>query len=300
MLSFIKKEVENPYHLFHMLACKNKLNWMSDKLFLSTVFRGIFNKKLNLDEPVTFNEKLQWLKLYNRKPEYTLMVDKYEVKQYVAKIIGDEYIIPTYGVWNHFDEINFDILPDQFVLKCTHDSGGLVICKNKELFDYEMAKKKIERCLGYDFYYYGREWPYKDVQHRIIAEKYMEDDSGELKDYKFFCFNGVMKCFKVDFDRFVNHHANYYNAQNELMHFGENSCPPDYDRHIEMPASIEKMKELAERLSVGVPFLRVDFYDVKGSIYFGELTFFPASGFGSFNPPEYDQVLGEWLKLPNG
>ena len=182
---------------------------LSDEAYLKLVYRLIFGRKLNLKNPKTFNEKLQWLKLYNRKPEYTLMVDKYEVKGYIAEQIGEEYVIPTLGVWDNFDDIDFDSLPNQFVLKCTHDSGGLVICKDKSNLDITKAREKINKALTRRFYYFGREWPYKNVKPRIIAEKYMVDKTvDELRDYKFFCFGGVCKCLKVDFDRFIEHHAN--------------------------------------------------------------------------------------------
>lgn len=270
-----------------------------DKLYLKMQYRLIMGKDLNLTNPKTFNEKLQWLKLYDRKPQYTKMVDKYEVKKYISDTIGEEYVIPTLGVWNSFDDIDFDILPDQFVLKCTHDSGGIIICKDKAKFDKEAARKKIEGLLARNFFYYGREWPYKNVKPRIIAEKYMIDDSEkELRDYKFFCFGGVCKCMKVDFDRFIDHHANYYDSKGQLLNFGESICPPNPNKNIVLPQNRDIMIQLAEQLSKEIPFLRVDFYDVNGQIYFGELTFFPATGLGSFTNEEWDYILGEWLHLP--
>lgn len=271
-----------------------------DNIYLKYKYRKIMGKPLNLKNPQTFNEKLQWLKLYDRKPIYTIMVDKYEAKQYVADIIGEEYIIPTLGVWDHFDDIDFEVLPEQFVLKCTHDSGGVVICKNKNELDKTTTKGKIEKCLKTNFYWNGREWPYKNVKPRIIAEKYMEDPNvGELRDYKFFCFGGQAKCFKVDFDRFVSHHANYYDINKNMLDFGETICMPAFDKLIDFPETIDKMRELAERLSASSSFLRVDFYDVKGNVYFGELTFYPASGFGEFTSDEWDIKLGEWIKIPD-
>lgn len=276
------------------------LDHLSDPMYLRLMYYVNFHKRLDLKNPRSFNEKLQWLKLYDRKPEYIAMVDKYEAKQYVAERIGQEYIIPTLGVWNCFDDINFDSLPEQFVLKCTHDSGGLVICRDKAKLNKEVARAKIERSMRRNYYYNGREWPYKGVKPRIIAEKYMIDKRfEELRDYKFFCFNGQAKCFKVDFDRFIEHHANYYDEENNLLRFGEIICPPEYSRYIEFPQTLSKMKELAELLSTEIPFLRADFYDVDGKVYFGELTFFPAAGFGKFTEDEWDFKLGEWIKLPN-
>lgn len=274
-------------------------NLIPDKIFLTCRFRQLLGYNINWNEPKTFNEKLQWLKLYDRKPIYTKMVDKYAVKEYVADKIGWEYIIPTIGVWDDFDEIDFNTLPNQFVLKCTHDSGGVVICRDKASFDKDVARKKIRASLSRNFYYIGREWPYKNVKPRIIAEAYMEDHStAELRDYKFFCFNSVAKCYKVDFDRFISHKANYFTKDGGIMKFGEDVCPPDFEKTIPVPANLEKMKELAEKLSIEAPFLRVDFYDVDGHIYFGELTFYPASGFGKFIFDGNDELLGSWIKLP--
>lgn len=301
-MSSLKKIInvlKNPYNIFVHLNNKGLLKWLPDDKYLKLSFRATMGKKLNLNAPQTFNEKLQWLKLHDRKPVYTQMVDKYEVKKYVADTIGEEYIIPTLGVWDKFEDIDFDSLPNQFVLKCTHDSGGLVICTDKSKFDYKSAKKKINKCLKRNYYYLNREWPYKNVKPRIIAEKYMVDESGyELKDYKLFCFGGKVKCYKIDFNRFIEHHANYYDVNGKLLEFGELICAPNYDKELEQPLNIKEMVHLAEELSSGNCFLRVDFYEVDNKIYFGELTFFPASGFGKFVPDEWDYKLGEWIRLP--
>ena len=272
----------------------------SDRQYLKYWFKNKMGYYPDLDNPKTFNEKLQWLKLYYRKPILTTLVDKYAVKKYVADKIGEEYIIPTLGVWNSFDEIDFNSLPNQFVLKCTHDSGGLVICKDKSKLDIQAAKAKIERSLATDFYKLGREWPYKNVKPRIIAEKYMEDESGyELKDYKFFCFNGKCEFFKIDFDRQKSHHANYFNCACELMPFGEVICPPDYNRELKMPSNIGEMTNKAEQIasSINNAFVRIDLYNINGQIYFGEITFYPASGVGKFEPDEWDLKLGELIDL---
>lgn len=269
-----------------------------DKLYLKFIYKIKIGKSLNLKNPKTFNEKLQWLKLYDRNPLYTKLVDKYEVKDYVANIIGKEHVIPTIGVYDSFDDINFKKLPKQFVIKCTHDSGGLVIVKDKNKLDIEKAKKKINKSLKKNYYYCGREWPYKNVQPRIIIEKYMEDNkTKELRDYKFFCFNGEMKFFKIDFNRLIYHRANYYNKSGVLLKFGEKVCPPDYEKKLEMPTNLKKMIKLAETLSKNVRFLRVDFYEINGEVYFGELTFFPASGFGKFVPSNWDEKLGKYIDL---
>jgi hypothetical protein len=255
---------------------------------------------LNLKNPQTFNEKLQWLKLYDRKKEYPLYVDKFEVKKYVADKLGEEYVVKNYGVWETVEDIDFDSLPKQFVLKCTHDSGSVIVCRDKDNFDVEGAKKKLKKKLETNLYWCGREWPYKDLKPRIIAEQYMEDaELSELRDYKFFCCNGTVKCYKIDFDRFVDHRANYYTPDCKLLLFGEVVCPPDFERFIEPPKLLNHMISFAELLSAGIPFLRVDFYEVGGKIYFGEMTFFPAAGFGKFVPDEWDKKIGDWISLPN-
>ena len=272
-------------------------NWMPDEQYLKIIYRMNLKKKLHIKNPSTFNEKLQWLKIHDRRPEYTCMVDKYEAKKYVANKIGNQYIVPTLGVWDRFENIEFGNLPNQFVLKCTHDSGGLVICKDKKIFDYNIAKKKINKCMRKNYYWQGREWPYKDVPRRIMAEKYMEDEEGQLKDYKFFCFNGKVECFKIDFDRYQEHHANYYDREGNLLPFGEYDLPPRPERVLKMPSQLKLMIDLAERLSAECSFLRVDFYEVEKKVKFGELTFYPASGFGKFYPEEWDKKLGDILKI---
>lgn len=271
---------------------------LRDKNYLKLFYKLKFNKELNLEDPKTFNEKLQWLKLNDRKYVYTTMVDKYEVKKYVSHVIGEDYIIPTIGVYDKFDDIDFKELPNKFIIKCTHDSGGLVIVKDKNKLDIKKAKKKINKHLKRNYYYSGREWPYKNVKPRIIIEEYMEDNvNKELRDYKFFCFNGKMKFFKIDFNRSTYHQANYYDKNKNLLKFGEEVCPPDCNKILEMPVNLNRMIKLAEMLSKNIPFLRVDLYEVNGKIYFGELTFYPASGFGKFKPEDCDRKLGDLIDL---
>lgn len=271
----------------------------SDRVYLKLYYFFEMGKSLNIRNPKTFNEKLQWLKIYNRRPEYTKMVDKYAVKDYVASIIGTEYIIPTLGVWDKPEDIEWDKLPNQFVLKTTHGGGGMgiVICRDKSCFNFQEAINKLNGSLKFDIYRLFREWPYKNVQKRILAETYITDSSGELKDYKFFCFSGEVKIFKVDFNRFEKHQANYYDRKFNLLPFGEVSCPPDPEKKINLPYSINEMIRLAERLAVGNPFMRVDFYDSNGKVYFGEITFFPAGGMGKFEPENWDKVLGDMINL---
>lgn len=289
-----------------MDSCVKNLGFMiPDKLYLSLRYRCIMGSWINWKNPHTFTEKLQWLKLYNRKPEYTTMVDKYAVKEYVAKKIGEEYIIPTLGVWDKPDDIDWDSLPNQFVLKTTHGGGGggVVICKDKTTFDRDSAIAKLKESMASDIYSGLREWPYKNVPKRIIAEKFMAPEKSpapkDLLDFKFFCFNGKVKFFKVDFGRFVEHHANYYSPEGELLEVGEQGLEPDPSYPIELPNNLKDMIALAERLSKNEPFLRVDFYNVEGKIYFGELTFYPASGMIPWTTEEADMKIGKYLKLCN-
>lgn len=255
---------------------------------------------LDLDNPKTFNEKIQWLKLYDRRPEYTTMVDKYEVKKYVGSLIGEDYIIPTLGVWDRVEDIDFDSLPNQFVLKCTHDSGGISICRDKKTFDIEKAKERLDKFMKRDFYMLWREWPYKNVKHRIIAEKYMEDSSGELRDYKIFTFNGVAKALFIATDRTNTTSETKFDFYDmDFKHLDFTNGHPNANIKIEKPETFEKMKSLAEKLSDNIPQLRVDFYEVNGKAYFGELTFYHWSGLVPFNPPEWDRTFGDWIKLPD-
>lgn len=278
--------------------------WLPDRLYLKWMFRLKMGYQLDLRNPKTFSAKLQWLKLYDRRPEYSAMVDKYLVKDYVAKIIGQEYVIPTLGVWNRPEEIDWDSLPDQFVLKTSHDGGscGVVICKDKSVFDKQTAIVKLKRSLSYNTFNGAREWPYKNVPKRIIAEKYIELDSDlrDLRDYKFFCFNGEVKALFVATDRqtpgeevkFDFFDANYNHLSLRQGHNNATIVP-------DKPRSFDMMKHLASKLSEGIPQLRVDFYELNGQPLFGEMTFFHFSGMVPFCPQEWDDKFGGWIQLPN-
>ena len=271
-----------------------------DRIYLQIVYFRHFKKFIDFDNPKTFNEKIQWLKLNYRNEEYTKLVDKYRVKQYITKLIGEEYVIPTLGVWKNVDDIDFKSLPEKFVLKCNNDSGGIVICKNKKDFDEVKAKSFLKERLKNNGYWYGREWPYKNVKPCIIAEKYMEDSiSKDIKDYKFFCFNGSMEFFDIDIDRFIEHRANYYDRNGNFLPFGKTYCPPDYTKKIEMPKNLDKMIELAETISHNTVLSRIDFYEIDGQVYFGEITFYPGSGFSPFTDEKWDYKLGDMIDLPN-
>lgn len=281
---------------------RNCCGWLQDSIYLKLLYRFKMGHSLDLKNPQTFTEKIQWLKLYNRKPEYTQMVDKYAVKQYVGERIGFEYIIPTIGIWNKPEDIEWDALPKEFVLKTTHGGGGggVVICKNRDTFDITSAISKLSKSLSSDIYEGLREWPYKNVTKRIIAEKLIKSKnshSSELFDYKFFCFNGKVKFFKIDFGRFMEHHANYYSPEGELLNFGEMAYPPDNTYHIQLPDNLDEMIALASTLSNGEPFLRVDLYNVDGRVYFGELTFYPASGLGKWTSNDVDYLIGDYLTI---
>lgn len=271
-----------------------------DRMYLKMMFPLRVGYPLNIDHPKTYNEKIQWLKLHYRRPQFTDMVDKLAAKKYVADIIGDEHIIPTLGIYDSVEEINWQELPSQFVLKCTHDSGGVVICPDKSKLDISLAKSKLSKGLKQTFYYQGREWPYKNVPHRIILEKYMVDESGlELKDYKFFCFDGEPKFLFVATDRMKSGEEvkfDFYDM--EFKHLSVKNGHPNAAKSIAKPLGFEAMVEIASKLSKGLPHVRVDLYDINGSIYFGELTFYHFSGFTPFVPIEWDYKFGKMIRLP--
>lgn len=279
---------------------EENFKWIPDSLYLRLKFFVVMGKPLHLNNPVAFNEKLQWLKLHDRKPVYTTMVDKYEAKKYVADRIGEEHIIPTLGVWDSFDEIDFDSLPNRFVLKCTHDSGGLYIVKDKASMDKEAAKEKINSCLKKNYYYSGREWPYKNVKPRVLAEVYMEDEkTAELRDYKFFCFNGKAKALFVASERQKEGEETKFDFFDmDYNHLPVRNGHPNAEIPPEKPRNFDQMRMLAEKLSAEIPHLRVDFYEVNGKVYFGELTFAHWSGMVPFDPEEWDATFGSWIKLP--
>lgn len=271
----------------------------NDKIYLKLLYLFELHQWPDLKDPQTFNEKLQWLKIYNRKPEYTIMVDKYEVKEYVSGIIGKEHIIPTLGVWEHFDDIDFNELPDKFVLKTTHGGGGtaVVICTGKNNFDFKAAKQKLEYSLHEDVFMKWREWPYKDVHRRIIAEKYIETvDKNGLVDYKIHCFNGVPRIILVCRNRFGRKPMDetfFSEKWEKLDLYRPTHDNPDIDK----PVQLHNMLNLARKLSRNIPFVRVDFYAVDNIVYFGEMTFYPASGLSPFHPNRYDQIFGLWLDI---
>ncbi len=283
---------------FYMLAAGGHFKWLPDKTFLKIQYRLNMHKKLNLENPKTFTEKLQWMKIYDRNPDYIPMVDKYAVKEYVAEKIGEEYIIPTLGVWDRFDEIDFDKLPDMFVLKCTHDSGSIVICKDKKTFNMDAARRKINAHLKANQYDAFREWPYKDVKPRIIAEPYLEDtETKELRDYKLYTFNGTVKIIGVYTGRKSSAGTCTDFFDENYQHLPFVWVYPKAKRVPEKPDRFEEMKTLAEKLARGIPQVRVDFYEVDGKVLFGEMTFFTSAGVVPFESEEWDEKLGQMWDL---
>lgn len=297
--NIIRKYISNPLNCIVYANNKIPLRILPDDIYLRIAYRAIMRERLNLKSPKTFNEKLQWLKLYNRKPDYTMMVDKLGVREYISKTIGDEYLVPLLGVWDNFDDINFDDLPKKFVLKCTHDSGGLIICNDKDKLDIKEARKKINKSLKRNYYYNCREWPYKNVKPRIICEELLETQDGCLpNDYKFHCFNGqpdnVMVCIERSSG---NPKFFFFDYKWSLLRYNKSGINAPKNFTLSKPKKIDEMFKIAKILSKDLPFVRVDLYCEGDKIYFGELTFFPQSGFDSNLLKETDILFGDKIRL---
>ena len=294
----LKTYIKNPRILLSSILREYGF-WIPDKLYLKMFYFLNTGKTLNIKNPQTFGEKLQWLKLYDRRPEYTMMVDKYAVKDYVASIIGQEYVIPTLGVWDKSEEIDVDKLPTKFVLKTTHGGGGVgvILCKDKSTLNINTVVLSLKKAMKQNIYQELREWPYKNVKRRIIAEKYIENNEEDLIDYKFFCFNGIPKYCQVISGRNDVMSIDFYDKEWCHQPFHEPKNYPFSEKSITPPKSLHLMLCFAQRLSAGIPFIRVDFYEVDGHPYFGELTFYPTSGVGGFNPEEWDHVLGDFITV---
>lgn len=272
-------------------------NQLEDIDFIQIQFAQKCGYCLDLKNPKTYNEKIQWLKLYDHNPLFPKLIDKYEVKKYIAAKIGKEYIIPTYGVWNKWEDIDFESLPNQFVLKCTHDSGSVVICDDKNNFDFVNARERINKSLNYNHYKAFREWAYKDISHRIIAEQYIKNSiTSDLMDYKFFCFDGHVQIVEVDFDRFINHKRNLYTKSWEFINETIN-YPNDKNKVLIKPKELNKMIEIAEKLSTSIRHVRVDLYLANDNIYFGELTFYHGAGYEKFSSKELALKMGSWIDV---
>ena len=296
-ISKIKYYLKNPGKAIIPLASRGAFNWVPDELYLKFVYRGQMNKKLNLNPPITFNEKLQWLKLHDHKPIYHELVDKAEVKRYVSQKIGDNYIIPTIGIWDTVDDIPIDKLPFQFVIKCTHDSGSVIVCKDKTKFNVEAAKKKLVYHLKKSTFWFGRDWPYKGLKPRIIVENLIGDGGRPLIDYKVLCFNGIPKLIEVHIDRgTVKHTQDFYDTNWKRTDIVQ-TCEPMAKTPISPPGCLKQMLELSKLLAKDFIHIRVDWYVVNDKLYFGELTFYDGSGFAKFVDEKWDYMLGDWINL---
>lgn len=287
--------------VFEALRRRHLLNVLPDKTYLKLAYKSIFNKPLQLENPITMNEKLQWLKLYDRKKIYVSQVDKYEVRKYIKQKLGEKYLIPLLGVWDDPEEIDFDSLPDKFVLKCNHNSGlGMCICKDKNSFDVEEAKRNLKRGIKQNYYIETREWPYKDVTRKIIAEQYMTDtpDSEEFTDYKFYCYNGYVDAVMVCLDRSTGDTKFYFfDREWKLKRYNKRGRMAPENFTLPKPKHIDEMFSIAETLSVGYPFVRIDLYSTEEQVYFGEITLFPDSGFDPNRLPEIDEKFGNMIDL---
>lgn len=278
----------------------NCLNVLSDESYLHLLYRARLGRHLSLNHPQSYTEKLQWLKLYDRRPEYTMMVDKYKVRDFVAGTIGEGHLFPILGVWEKADQIDFDLLPEQFVLKCNHSSGDVIICRDKRELDIGQVRRQLQKTLQKNFYYAGREWPYKNVKRLIYAEQFMVDESGyELKDYKFFCFDGEPRILFVASDR----HKKGEEVKFDFFDLEWNHLPfvnghLHARKKIPRPQALDEMLSISRKLSQGIPHVRIDLYEISGKVYFGEMTFFHFSGLVPFVPDEWDYTIGTWLNLP--
>lgn len=298
-LGLIRKVFIDKRFRFKFLNSYGVYKLMPDKMFLKMAYRIEMGKKLDFNNVKLYTEKLQWLKINDHNPIYTRMVDKYEAKKYVSEIIGEQYVNPCLGVWEKFDEIDFSSLPQKFVLKCSHDSGTVIVFDKEKNIDIKKLKRIFDRRIRKNYYINNREWPYKNVLPRIIAEPYLEDTiDKELRDYKFFTFNGEPKVLYIAQGRGKDEEtvADFFD-----MEFNHLPFTIDHDMSSQIPhppINFELMKQLAAKLSKGTPQLRVDFYEVNGKIYFGELTFFHCSGLVDFHPEKWNEVFGDWVILP--
>ena len=298
ILSGLINAITNPLYFLTKPRTFRFVNIIPSNLYLKLRYKEKLGRYPDLRNPKLFTEKLQWLKLHDRRPEYTQIVDKYEVRKNIESLCGEQYLIPLLGFWDRVEDIDFSKLPDKFVLKCTHDSGSVVVCTDKSILDVEAAKKKLKHRLKYNYYWHSREYPYKNVRPRVICEKYMADESGtELKDYKFLCFNGEPKYIQLDYDRFTDHKIHVYDNEWNYVPFYIDKYYPDLSRSFEEPACYDEMLSLARALSDGFFFLRVDFYIVNDRVFIGELTLYPGSGAWLIEPIEYDNELGKLLDI---
>lgn len=298
IMNKIKKYFDNPWRLYSFLTARGLTKWIPDKIHLKLRFRSELGQCLNLDNPKTFNEKIQWLKIYDRKSLYVQLVDKYAVKEWVKNIIGPKYVTKNYAKWDFVDDVDISNLPEKFVLKTNHDCGGIVICDNRDKFDLDIAKKKLSRHLKRNYFWINREWPYKQVKPCVFAEEYLEPNKiGDLPDYKLFCFPNGRIITLLMTNRFTGEAQTetFFDEEWQPLQLTESSYSicPDYP----IPSHFEEMKKISRVLSEGFPFLRVDFYESGGRLVFGEMTLYPAAGYEHFSPSEWDLKFGSWIDL---
>lgn len=274
---------------------------LPDKTYIRLVFKGRVGYSLDLDNPTTFNEKLNWLKLNYHKNIFTKMADKYEAKLIVSDKLGEDYVIPTYGVYKSFDEIDFDTLPNEFMMKVTHDSAGQIVCRDKTKLDKKQARKTIEKALKQNYFLYNREWPYKNIPRRIIVEQFVPQLGNDNSiEYKVSCFNGKVKfvtvCEGPAHEEIERRHNDHFDIDGNRIPFEATFKAAPHVTY--PPKCMGELIRLSEILAKDTPYLRVDWYDVNGKLIFGEMTFYTWGGFCMFEPKKYDKILGEWLTLP--
>lgn len=291
----IKRLLKQPRKIIRLMGSKNLLNFIPDKQYLKLIFRAETGRKLNLNNPKSFNEKLQWLKLYDRKKGYNSFVDKYLVREHITKTIGSEYLVPLIGVYEKVDDIPWEELPNQFVIKCTHGSGCNIICKNKDDLNIKKAKIKLKKWMKRNWYWFGRAWVYKDLVPKIIIEEFISDNGNTPDDYKVLCFHGKAKLIEVHIDRFGNHTSDKYDID-----FNKTNITQSRPSNIiyKKPKCFDEMIRLSEKLSKDFIHIRIDWYIVRNRLYFGEMTFYDGSGFANFDHYEHDLLLGSWIELP--
>ncbi|MFX4263244.1 ATP-grasp fold amidoligase family protein [Pelotomaculum propionicicum] len=294
-LNSVLKLIKKPQKIVRYLGNKNFFCWLSDTNYLKLIYRCETGKKLNLDKPLTFNEKLQWLKLYDRNPEYCTYVDKFEVRSYIKNTIGEKYLIPLIDVYDKTIDIPWDTLPDRFVLKCTHGSGCNIICYDKSRLNIEESTVNLNRWMKMSWYWFGREWPYKNLKSRIVCETFISDTDKTPDDYKVLCFNGKAKLIEVHIDRYGNHTQDFYDSEWNKTTISQGS--PTSKFVCDKPPQLKKMIQLSEQLASNMRHVRIDWFVVQDKLYFGEITFYDSSGFDLFGNEEDDYLLGSWIDL---
>lgn len=282
---------------FYIKIDEQNINDLTDEEFLKLEYMRQMGKELNLKNPVLFSEKLQWLKLYDRKPVYTKMADKFEARKFISGIVGDEYLTPLLGVWDRTEDIDFESLPQRFVLKCNHDSGGYFICEDKQSFDIAGVRRALSDLLRRNYFWHSREWQYKNIEPKILAEEYLTDEHGELLDYKLMCFNGKVRCTYIRSGQNADDGLKITFFDNDWNRIPVRNHYPSDKRAFSKPINFGKMIDIAEKLSKGISFLRVDFYEIDGKLYIGEMTFHEYAGFNKFDPFDYEAIFGEWINL---